>query len=732
MNLLLVESPTKSRTIKKFLGPEYEVLASFGHIRDLPKSKLGVDIEHGFQPSYVVPLKAKKVLAELKSAASKAKRVILSTDEDREGEAIAWHLAESLDLDPSKTERIVFHEITKHAIDMALKNPRHIDMHLVNAQQGRRVLDRLVGYELSPFLWKKVAQGLSAGRVQSVAVRLIVDREREIESFTVEEYWTVAALLQTPRKESFEAVLHAKKGETIEKLAIKNQKEAEEVVASLSNASWRVQDIAKKDARRLPSPPFTTSALVQEASRRLHFSSKMTMRLAQMLYERGRISYHRTDAVTLSNLFLSDARAFITGAYGKDYYQARTYKAKSRLAQEAHEAIRPTDVTKQNLAGEGDASLTKLYDLIWRRAVASQMKDAFFEATTADIAAGADKSKAAPDYTFRATGSIMRFDGFLKVWPAKVGETLLPELLENDPLILLELVPTQHFTEPPPRYTEATLVKTLEAHDIGRPSTYVPIISTIQDRRYVEKERGSFRPSDLGKTVTDLMKGHFPEIVDVGFTATMETNLDRVAQGKSEWVPVIQAFYRPFKETLMKKYEEVSRRDITTEATGETCPECGKPLVIRLGRFGKFYGCSGFPVCTYKRSMGNGTAPDNGAVVSMTPEKTDESCPKCGQPLVIRSGRFGKFYGCSMYPKCAYTRNVAAPSGIKCPKCGEGDVVEKQARTKKGRRTFWGCSCYPECKYATWQKPGSEQNGKQLAGARPKTKRMNKKSRAKH
>lgn len=640
-HLLIVESPTKSKTLAQFLGLGYIVKSSFGHVRDLPKSKLGVDVEHDFQPTYVIPPKARKVITELKKAAAGAEDTILATDEDREGESISWHLAEALGLDPEKTPRIVFHEITKGAIEDALKHPRTIDMDLVNAQQGRRVLDRLVGYELSPFLWKKVARGLSAGRVQSVAVRLIVDREREIEAFKPEEYWTITVLLKPEKEDAFEAHLLAKDGQLIPKLGIKQEQDAKSIVSELSEAEYRVAAIEKKEARRYPAPPFTTSALVQEANRRLRFPSKLTMRVAQELYERGFISYHRTDSVNLSAFFLSDAKKFIAGEFGESYYQFRKHKTKSRLAQEAHEAIRPTDVKRTALDGKTDERLAKLYDLIWRRAVASQMKEALFDATTIDIRAR--------NYTFRATGSVLKFEGFLKVWLSKTDEVLLPEVKKDETLTLLELLPKQHFTEPPPRYSEATLVKTLEAHGIGRPSTYAPIISTIQERRYVEKERSYFKPSDLGKAVADLMVEHFPNVVDVTFTAKMEEDLDRIAQGKTEWVPVVRTFYEPFRTALTKKYEEIPNRPPSAE-------------------------------------------------------KTDEKCPNCGSALVIRQSRFGRFYGCSTYPNCAYTRNIVVSTGVVCPTCGEGELVER--KTKKGHRTFWSCSRYPACEYATWEKPG--------------------------
>ncbi|MBI2450135.1 MAG: type I DNA topoisomerase [Candidatus Nealsonbacteria bacterium] len=644
MQLIIVESPTKSKTLQGFLGPQYRVLSSYGHIRDLPKSELGVDVEKNFQPKYVIPAKAKKTIKTLTEAVKETDSTILATDEDREGEAISWHLIKALKLDGEKEpyQRIVFHEITKQAVEEALKNPRKVDMNLVDAQQARRILDRIVGYKLSPFLWKKIARGLSAGRVQSVAVRLVVEREREIEKFKPDEYWTIEARLR--RNEAgllspeFTASLAKKDEKILDKLFIKNEKEAKEIVNNLGGAEYRISNIEKKETTKNPYPPFTTSTLQQEAWRRFKFPAKFTMRLAQNLYEKGFITYHRTDSLNLSDLALGIAKKFITENYGQTYYQFRKYKAKGR-AQEAHEAIRPAYPEKMEI--ETDEPGAKLYNLIWKRFIACQMSQAVFDSTAVDINA--------KNYGFRANGQILKFDGFLKVYPIKYEESELPNLKKDDILELLKLSPLQHFTQPPARYSEATLIKALEQEGIGRPSTYAPVISTIQERNYIEKdEKKFFKPTEIGIVVNDVLVRHFPQIVDIKFTASMEEDLDKIAEGEKKWEKVMEEFYRPFEENLKKKYKEVSKKEFTEEPTKKKCPKCGSPLLIRLGRYGKFYACSTFPKCNYT-----------------------ESLPK----------------------------NIL---GIKCPKCNEGQLVEK--RTAK-RKIFYGCNKYPNCNFALWDKP---------------------------
>jgi len=648
MQLVIVESPTKSKTLQNFLGPEYKVLSSYGHIRDLPKDELGVDVENNFKPKYIIPSKSKKVIQFLTEEAQKAETVILATDQDREGEAIAWHLTQILNLNGQKPyQRIAFHEITKKAVEEALKNPKKVDMSLVDAQQARRVLDRIVGYKLSPFLWKKVARGLSAGRVQSVAVRLVVEREREIERFKPQEYWKIIALLQKAKNGELEAELIKKDDKVLGKLAIKNKKEADKVIKDLKGAEYKVQNIEKKESKKNPFPPFTTATLQQEAWHRFHFPAKFTMRIAQNLYERGFITYHRSDSLNLSSLALGTAKKFITENYGDEYYQFRRYKARGR-AQEAHEAIRPTYPDrvpdKLKIRAKLDDNQYRLYDLIWRRFIACQMAQAVFDSTTVDIRA--------KNYTFRASGQVLKFDGFLKVYPIRYGETKLPSLEKNEILELLKLTPSQHFTQPPFRYTEATLIKALEAEGIGRPSTYAPIISTIQERNYIEKnEKKYFRPTEIGLVVNDLLVKHFPKIVDIKFTAVMEEDLDEVAQGQRKWQKLIEEFYNPFAENLSQKYQEVSKKEFTAQPTRKKCPKCSAPLVIRLGKFGKFYACSKYPKCKYTESL---------------PE------------------------------------NIL---GIKCPKCQKGEITEK--RTKKNK-IFYGCNRFPQCDFALWDKPTGE------------------------
>ena len=649
--LLIVESPTKGNTIKKFLGPDYEVLSSYGHIRDLPKGELGIDLENNFEPKYVTPTRARKTASFLKKQAEKVDSVILATDQDREGEAIAWHLTKTLNLEGKKPyQRIVFHEITKQAIEEALKNPGEIDMKLVNAQQARRVLDRIVGYKLSPFLWKKIARGLSAGRVQSVAVRLIVEREREIEKFVPQEYWSIEALVRPQAadiKNEFSAMLVKKEGKTLDRLEIKNQEEANKIVKELQGAEYKIEDLEKKEVKKNPLAPFTTSTLQQEAWRRFKWPAKFTMRIAQKLYETGNITYHRTDSLNLSGLALNVAKKFITENYGNEYYQFRKYKTKGR-AQEAHEAIRPAYPEKKQIKSDDRGS--RLYELIWQRFVACQMSQAVFDSTTIDIKA--DK------YSFRANGQILKFDGFLKIYPIKYQESTLPPLKINEILELIKLTHSQHFTQPPPRFTEASLIKALEKEGIGRPSTYAPIISTVQERNYIEKDANRcFKPTEIGTVVNDLLVQHFPKIVDIGFTADMEEDLDRIALGEKEWVKIIEDFYKPFDQNLQQKYEEVSKKQFTEKPTEKKCPKCSSPLLMRLGKYGKFYACSKFPECRHTESL---------------PEKAlNIKCPKCqkGQVVEKRTGKRKIFYGCDRFPDCDFAL-WDKPTGEKCQKCG--------------------------------------------------------------
>lgn len=699
--LVIVESPTKAKTISKFLGKGYNVLSSFGHIRDLPKSTTGVDVEKDFKPKYVIPTAKRKTVTALKKAAEKADEILFATDEDREGEAISWHLAEILNVPAEKIKRIVFHEITKDAINEALKSPRPIDTKLVDAQQARRILDRLVGYELSPFLWHKIRRGLSAGRVQSVAVRLIVERERERDAFESEEYWTIESLLGKDGTE-FEAKLTAEDGKKLDKLEIKNEAQANKILDDLKGTDWQVASVKKTEKKRKAPTPFTTSKLQQAANNKLGFSAKKTMMIAQQLYEGidigeegsvGLITYMRTDSLNLSDKFLADAESHIKDNLGPEFHNRQVYKTKSKGAQEAHEAIRPTEAFRHpdEIKNSLSSDQFKLYDLIWRRSIASQMPAAVFDSTAIDIKASR--------YTFHATGSVIKFEGFLKVYKEKRKESILPEMTEGDTLDLIKLEPKQHFTEPPARYTDASLVKTLEEHEIGRPSTYAPTIHTIIDRGYVERdEKKHLFPADIAYTVNDMLVEHFPDIVDLKFTAKMENNLDEVAEGKIEWVPLLRTFYNPFHENLEKKEKEVKKIKKEDVQTDIECDKCGKTMVIKDGRFGKFLACSGFPECKNTKPVKDNADGEP----EVDEETTDEKCPKCGGDMVVKHGRFGKFLSCSNYPECKSIKSIAKGTGVSCPQCKKGELSEK--RTRRGK-TFYGCDQYPDCDFALWSKP---------------------------
>lgn len=708
MKLIIVESPTKTKSISKFLGKEYQLLSSYGHIRDLPQKELGVDIKNNFEPKYVISDKAKKAVKELQEAAKKADLVILATDEDREGEAIAWHILHVLKIDKNENyQRIVFHEITKSAIKKALENPRKIDMNLVDAQQARRILDRLVGYKLSPFLWKKVARGLSAGRVQSVAVRLIVDKEREIKNFKPEEYWSIEANLKKQNQaDKFIARLTKKDNKKIDKLEIKNKEKADKILKELKDAQYKISDVRKKETKKYPAPPFKTSTLQQEASRKFGFSAKQTMRLAQQLYEAGSITYHRTDSLNLSNQSLKDAHKFIKNEFGSKYASdsPKIYKTKSKGAQEAHEAIRPTksehrpDETKGSL----DNRQYKLYRLIWQRFIASQMNPAILDNVAIDIKASG--STGSP-YLFRANGSTIKFDGFLKIYPIKFKENNLPELNKEEILELIKLISEQHFTQPPARYTEASLVKILEEYGIGRPSTYASIISVIQDRGYVEKDdQKRFVPDEIGFIVVDILKEHFPKIVDVKFTANIEKNLDKISEGKQKWQDTLKEFYEPFEENLKKKTKEVKKEDFQKKL-GRKCPKCKSELVEKFGRFGKFIACSNYPDCKYTEKSAEDKKKEEEIRKNEGNEKGDIICDKCGSKMEIKNGPYGMFLGCSKYPDCKNIKKIENKTGVKCPQCKKGEIVER--KSKKGR-IFYSCSEYPKCKFALWDKPIKE------------------------
>lgn len=736
-HLVIVESPAKAKTIKKFLGKDYRVEASMGHVMDLPKSKLSIDVENDFTPTYVVPDDKKAVIKKLKSALKeigKSDNLWIATDEDREGEAIGWHLLKALGVKKaSEVKRIAFHEITKDAIEKAIRNPHKLNNELIDAQQARRVLDRLVGYSLSPFLWVKVYRGLSAGRVQSVTVRIIVDREREIEAFKPEEYWEVEGQFETGDKEIFTADLQKKDGK---KFVPKNEKEAKAAVKTSKDSSFTVSALEEKKLKKNPSPPFTTSTLQQAASNKFGFSVKQTMVVAQQLYEgvnlgkgegqTGLITYMRTDSVNLSKKALDDSAQMIEKSYGREYLlsKPRVFRSKSKNAQEAHEAIRPTEMFRspESLKDILDNQQLKLYTLIWQRTMASQMAGAELKRIGADI-----NTESKIVYTFRATGQTVEFDGFLRVYKEtssahkqkteeestnsetnELGEKYIPALIEGQDLTCLEIIPEQHFTKPPPRYNEASLVKKLEEEGIGRPSTYAPTISTVQQRGYIRKDGRQLVPESVAFTVTDLLVEHFKDIVDLKFTAKIEDSLDEIARGKIEWVPFMHSFHDPFSKLLEKKQKEVKKEDVVKETTDELCPECGASMIVKLSRFGKFLACSTYPKCKGKKSTPEEAAKKEAREVErkkMEEEMNLEPCPDCGSPLTVKSGRYGVFVGCSGYPKCKHIKKIEKSSGVACDQCGKGELVEK--RTRKGKK-FWGCNKYPDCKNASWTYPGKK------------------------
>ncbi len=811
-SLVIVESPTKAKTINKYLGRNYTVRASFGHVKDLPKKELGIDLKKDFEPTYTVLPGKSKILNEMKKLGKEADAIYVATDPDREGEAIGAHLVEFLTgseiavepeesngngkgkngdkkakkpaaklksarnkVDKKKVFRVMFHEITPKAIKAAFEHAGALNTNLIDAQQARRVLDRLVGYKISPLLWDKVRRGLSAGRVQTVALRLIVDRERDIRAFVPKEYWTIHAMLAGAEPPSFEAKLWRYKGEEIE---VPNEEKAKEIVDAVERANWQVSSVTQKEKRRWAPPPFTTSKLQQASYNRLRFSAKRTMTLAQRLYEGvdlgdegsvALITYMRTDSVNVSAEAIAQVRDFVGSTYGPNYLPEKPNFFKSKKqAQEAHEAIRPTDVSRspEDVKRYLDEDMFKLYQLIWQRFVGSQMVPAVFDQTTIDISAG--------DYTFRASGSIMKFDGYLKTYlasrededkgesgdaaaPSAAAEDdadaegrTLPRLTEGERLKLEKIRPDQHFTEPPPRYTEATLVKELEDKGIGRPSTYAAIISTIVEREYVTKDQGRFTPTLLGEKVTELLVKSFEDIFDVGFTARLEDELDEIEEGKLPWRKSVKGFWKSFEDDLekaegeMESYkagiptdevcpkcgqgkllERISRhgfflgcerypdcdyiRDIADASeevegsnTVEYCHNCGREMVIKRGRFGVFLACSGYPDCKTTRRLAAGTRK-----ARQPDEPLDEKCPQCGEQLLKRHGRFGEFIGCSKYPKCKYTRPITL--GIKCPKCGEGEFVRRGTAKGRGRgRIFYGCSRYPDCDFTTPHEPVAE------------------------
>ncbi len=714
-NLLIVESPAKTRTLSRFLGKDFDIMATIGHICDLPKSKLGVDPENNFTPDYIVIKGKEKVIRDIKRAAKTAETIYLAPDPDREGEAIAWHVTNSIGKSgKGKMVRVAFNEITKPAVMEAIANPREIDMNLVNAQQARRVLDRIVGYTVSPFLWSTVARKLSAGRVQSVALRLIVEREEAIKAFESQEYWNIVADLQTKKKEKFSSKLYkidqltvsSPNGSGNNKIIIRSEKEVKKYLKELEGADYIVSDVKHSEKMKKASAPFITSTLQQEAAKKHGFSAKQTMSIAQKLYEGieigkegpvGLITYMRTDSTRISNEAIKAVRDYIGKTFGKQYLPAKPVQyGRQKSAQDAHEAIRPTymnlppDKVKKQLT----APQLKLYTLIWNRFVASQMTPARFAVET--VLVSADR------YTFRSVAERVTFDGFLKIYheekePDENGNgqndiDALPALKVKDKLTLIKLNPSQSFTKPPPRFSEAMLVKELEADGIGRPSTYATIISTLKDRKYVDMEERKLLPTELGAAVSKILVENFPDLFDVSFTAEMERELDAIEDGDDDWVGVVGEFYEPFMETIGElKGKEKEIKASMEEMTDIKCEKCGSPMVIKWGRNGRFLACSAYPECRSTRPLPEEEAKN----------KTDAKCDKCGSPMVIKTGRFGRFMACSAYPDCKNTKAITL--GIKCPKPGcTGEIIEKQT---KARRIFYGCSRYPKCDYASWDMP---------------------------
>jgi len=718
-NLVIVESPAKAKTIKKYLGKDFEVLASYGHVRDLLPKEGAVDPDNDFAMKYQLIEKNEKHLDAIAKAVKKVDTLYLATDPDREGEAISWHLYEILKergvLKEKTVGRVSFNEVTKRAIQEAIEHPRELSQDMIHAQLARRALDYLVGFNLSPLLWKKIRRGLSAGRVQSPALRLIVERELEIEKFIAQEYWTILADLQHGT-DAFGAKLILLNGDKVEQFTITNQQQADAAKAIIDKAArgkLLVTNVDKKQRKRNPAAPFTTSTLQQEAARKLGFTAKKTMMVAQQLYEGidiggetvGLISYMRTDSVNLAAEALAEIRAYIEQRYGKDNLpdEVRLYKTKSKNAQEAHEAIRPTSVNHdpEQIKTHLNKDHYRLYDLIWKRTVACQMIHATLDTVAVDLSAG-------DQHIFRANGSVIVSPGFMTVYQEGADdskaneddERLLPPLKQGELVTLNAVNPEQHFTEPPPRYSEATLVKSLEEHGIGRPSTYATIISTLQQREYVTLDKKRFFPTDVGRIVNKFLTEHFTNYVDYDFTARMEDELDAISRGDQDWQPVMAKFWKPFKELVDDKEKNVDRKDVTHEAMDEACPKCGAPLSIRLGRRGRFIGCTAYPECDYTRNLKD------------TPEETKEivegrKCPQCESDLVVRFGKYGKFIGCSGYPKCTFIEPIEKPAntGIDCPLCKQGKMLQRKSRRGK---IFYSCERYPDCTYAVWNEPLNE------------------------
>ncbi len=716
-NLVIVESPAKARTIEKYLGKDFHVLASYGHVRDLIPKEGAVDTQNDFAMNYEVIERNQKHVQTIARAARSADALFLATDPDREGEAISWHLLELLKgknaIKNKPVHRVVFHEITKRAITEAIENPKNLSNDLINAQQARRALDYLVGFNLSPLLWKKIRRGLSAGRVQSPALRMIVEREIEIEQFVTREYWTIEANAER-KGQAIKAKLMHFEGQKLEQFSIGSEEQAtgiQERLVTLAKGKLLVEKIEKKQRKRNPSPPFITSTLQQEAARKLGFSTKKTMIVAQQLYEgidiageaTGLISYMRTDSVNLAQEALQDIRELIRSRFAPEDLpdQPRHFKTKSKNAQEAHEAIRPTSATRtpESIKLHISNDQYRLYDLIWKRTIACQMIHATIDTVSVDLTCGSGN-------VFRASGSTIRYPGFLKVYEEGFDdgngpddrESILPPMKHGEQIDLKEILPIQHFTEPPPRFSEASLVKTLEEYGIGRPSTYSSIISTLQQREYVILEDKRFYPTDVGRIVNKFLTEHFTQYVDYGFTANLEDQLDAVSRGEKKWVPLMHEFWDPFKKLVDDKDERVQRKDVTQELIDEKCPDCGSQLSIRLGRNGRFIGCTNYPECKYTRNLNDDRQDAEPEIVE------GKSCPKCDAPLVVKSGRYGKFVGCSNYPSCRHIEALEKPvdTGVACPQCGNGTILKRKSRNGK---VFFSCSTYPKCQYAVWNPP---------------------------
>jgi len=708
--LVIVESPAKAKTLKKYLGRQFDVKASVGHILDLPKSNLGVDLDHDFQPTYELIKGKAKVVDELKKAALNAEKIYLAADPDREGEAIAWHVVEVLKLKEDQVYRVLFHEITKPAVLKAIEHPVPMSKERYESQQARRILDRLVGYKISPLLWTKVRRGLSAGRVQSVAVRMIVEREKEVLAFQPKAYWTIEALLEAEGKK-FPSRIVKIEDKKIDRTDIDKEEWAQEITNEVNGANWKILAVTKKQRRRNPDPPFITSTLQQEASKRLYFSAKKTMTLAQQLYEgielgdlgtQGLITYMRTDSTRLSDDATRQAREIIQNILGPEYLPKSPLEYKNKKnAQDAHEAIRPTSIeyTPELVKPYLELDQYRLYELIWKRYLASQMEQAVFDQTSVDIQA---KAKNGKSYQFRANGSILRFDGFLVMWqtedksPEEEDSVSLPDLTEKSEVEKKEVKTEKHFTQPPPRFSESSLIKELEEKGIGRPSTYASILSTIQDRKYVEKKENRFYPTELGDIVTELLVQSFSEILDLKFTAHLEDQLDQIEEGKADWIKTLKEFYVPFEKelaTAAKKMRDIKREETVTELK---CPKCEKPVILKWGKNGKFAACQGYPDCRFTSEF----EMEDGKVKLIEQEVVDQKCPTCEAPMAVKTGRFGKFLACSTYPTCKTTKPIT--TGIECPDCKEGELSEKRTRFGKA---FYSCTRYPNCKYAIWDKP---------------------------